>query len=142
MAQSDVVRGACHCGAVQMEVTLKDGLASAIRCTCSLCRMRGAVVVMADLGGVRLTAGEEHLAEYRFNTGVARHYFCARCGVYTHHQRRMDPGQFAVNAACLEGVSPFDFAEVPVVDGKNHPKDIGADAPLRVVGTLRFVASE
>jgi hypothetical protein len=138
MPEAEVRRAACHCGAVRMEVTLADGLASALRCTCSLCRMRGAVVVMADLGGVKLVAGEEHLTEYRFNTGVARHYFCSRCGVYTHHQRRMDPRQFAVNAACLEGVSPFDFRAVPVVDGVNHPKDVGPDAPLRLAGTLRF----
>ncbi len=138
MAEEGIVRAACHCKAVQLKVRLAEGLEKPLRCTCSLCRMRGAVVVMADRRGVEVLAGESFLTEYRFNTGVARHYFCSRCGVYTHHQRRMDPEQVAVNVACIEGVSPFDFAEVPVVDGVNHPKDIGLDAPLGLAGVLRF----
>jgi hypothetical protein len=81
------------------------------------------------------------LTTYQFNTQAARHYFCARCGIHTHHQRRFDPSQVAVNVACLEGVSPYDFAAVPVVDGANHPLDHGG-GPLRVVGTLRFEPTE
>jgi hypothetical protein len=42
-----------------------------------------------------------------------------------------------VNVACLEGVSPFDFTEVPVVDGVHHPSDTGGGS--RRIGTLRFV---
>jgi hypothetical protein len=41
-----------------------------------------------------------------------------------------------VNAACLEGVSPFDFAEIPVLDGIHHPADGGIRG--KKVGTLRF----
>jgi hypothetical protein len=41
-----------------------------------------------------------------------------------------------VNVACLEGVSPFDFLEVPVMDGVNHPSDSGGH--LVRAGTLRF----
>ena len=80
----------------------------------------------------------EQLTEYRFNTGVARHYFCARCGIYTHHQRRSNPREYGVNAACLEGVSPFDFREVVVTDGVHHPSDQPPGAPSRAVGVLRF----
>jgi len=28
-----------------------------------------------------------------------------------------------VNVACLENVTPFDFPEVAVMDGVNHPMD-------------------
>mgnify|MGYP000689856124 CR=1 FL=1 len=38
--------GQCHCGAVRFEATLSDGFNSILRCTCSYCRMRGAVVAM------------------------------------------------------------------------------------------------
>lgn len=138
MHDKDVVKAACHCKAVQLEVTLTDGLNTARRCTCSLCRMRGAVAVSADLDGVKVVAGEQFLTEYRFNTGTARHYFCSRCGIYTHHRRRSNPRQFGVNAACIEGVSPFDFAALPVNDGINHPSDAGAGAQPRLVGVLRF----
>ena len=78
--------------------------------------MRGAVVAMAAMGGIRFLRGEEALTTYRFHTGSAQHFFCSRCGIYTHHQRRSDQTLYAVNVACLDGVSPFDFAEVPVMD--------------------------
>jgi hypothetical protein len=139
MPDQDVVKAACHCQAVQFEVKLRDGLSAPRRCDCSMCRMRGAVAVTAELDGVRILSGAEHLTEYRFNTGVARHYFCARCGIYTHHQRRSNPREFGVNVACLEGVSPFDFAEVPVSDGVHHPSDGG---PPRLVGVLRFEVAD
>jgi hypothetical protein len=135
----DQVSGRCHCGAVRFEARLSGGLEGALRCTCSLCRMRGAVVVFAQLGELRITQGAGLLTTYRFNTQAAKHHFCSVCGVYTHHQRRFDPNQYAINAACLEGVSPFDFDEVPVIDGVNHPLD--NDGTLHVIGTLRFVRS-
>ncbi|RZJ18569.1 MAG: GFA family protein [Brevundimonas sp.] len=127
--------GGCHCGAVQFRVRLTDDLNTARRCTCSYCRMRGAVAVSAEVGGVDVLQGAETLTEYRFNTGVAKHWFCSRCGIYTHHQRRSNPNQYGVNVACLDGVSPFDFAEVPVNDGVAHPSDTGKS---RVAGVLRF----
>jgi hypothetical protein len=132
--------GQCHCGAVRFEATLSDGFSSIRRCTCSYCRMRGAVVVSAEMGGIRFLQGEEALTRYRFNTGSAQHFFCSRCGIYTHHQRRSNQNQYGVNVACLDGTSPFDFPEVPVVDGINHPNDTGG--PTRLAGTLRFVPAD
>lgn len=98
--------------------------------------MRGAVVVSAEVGEIRLLQGEEALTSYRFNTQKAQHFFCSRCGIYTHHQRRFNQGQYGVNVACLDGMSPFDFVEVPVMDSVNHPNDTGG--PARRAGTLRF----
>lgn len=132
--------GACHCGAVRFAVTFDDdGFASARRCNCSMCRMRGAVAVAARLENFRILAGEEHLTCYRFNTRVARHYFCSVCGIYTHHQRRSNPEEYGVNAACLEGVSPFDFTDVVVTNGVHHSRDRApGDEVDNVVGRLRF----
>ncbi len=98
--------------------------------------MRGAVVVSANLNEIVFTQGEDQLTLYQFNTNTAKHYFCSVCGIYTHHQRRSNPNEFGVNVACIEGVSPFDFAEVQVSNGINHPKD-GANARA-VVGVLKF----
>jgi hypothetical protein len=132
--------GGCHCGGVRLRVRLVDGFATIRRCTCSYCRMRGAVAVSATQDGVVITAGEDLLTEYRFHTGTARHWFCRRCGIYTHHRRRSDPSLIGINVACLDGVSPFDFPEVPVNDGVAHP----ADTPggTRIAGTLRYTPTE
>ena len=129
------IKGACHCGTVRFHVRLKDGLRSARRCNCSYCRMRGAVAVSAHIYDLQLLSGEESLRCYQFNTGTAKHYFCATCGIYTHHQRRSNPEEYGVNVACLDGISPFDFAEVIVNDGIAHPSDTGRST---IAGVLKF----
>lgn len=131
------LRAACHCGTVRFRVKLLDGFRTARRCTCSYCRMRGAVAVSANLSDISFDAGEQALTLYQFNTRTAEHYFCSKCGIYTHHRRRSNPNQYGINVACLEGVSPFDFADVPVIDGVNHPTDAGHG--YAIVGHLHFV---
>jgi hypothetical protein len=135
----DQTTGACHCGTVQFTVRLTNGLHTARRCTCSYCQMRGAIAVTAKIGDLTITAGENALTLYQFNTHTAKHYFCAHCGIYTHHQRRSNPTEYGVNVACLEGISPFDFTEVPVSDGKHHPSDSGGKQDSDVIGVLRFI---
>lgn len=134
--------GACHCGTVRFRVRLANGLHTARRCSCSYCRMRGAIAVSAALPDIQILEGEDALTLYQFNTMSARHYFCSKCGIYTHHQRRSNPNQFGVNVACLEGISPFDFEEVPVNDGVSHPSDAGVGAGPALAGVLKFIPAK
>jgi hypothetical protein len=119
----DVHKASCHCGAVVLELSLPDGIVNPRRCDCSICRRKGTVMASIPLSGIRIVSGEEQLTLYQFNTGIARHYFCSICGIYTHHQRRSSPEEFGYNVGCLEGVNPFDIRDVPVNDGVNHPAD-------------------
>ncbi len=135
-----VHKAACHCGAVRFNVKLTDGLRSARRCNCSYCRMRGAVAVSANLADIQVEQGQDALTLYQFNTGQARHYFCSHCGIYTFHQRRSNPEQYGVNVACIEGMSPFDFEEVPVNEGRSHPKDRPGGGSV-IAGWLRYQAN-
>ena len=91
-------------------------------------------------GGIKIVQGEDALTSYRFGSRTAQHFFCSQCGIYTHHQRRSDPSQYGVNVACLDGVSPFDFPEVLVIDGVNHTSDTGE--PQGTAGTVRYTAAE
>jgi hypothetical protein len=113
----------CHCGAVELELTLPDGIVEPRRCDCSMCRRRGAIVASVPLSGIRIVRGQEVLRLYQFNTCTAKHYFCSVCGIYTHHQRRSNPEQYGYNVGCLDGVNPFDLGDVPTNDGVNHPAD-------------------
>ncbi len=122
------VRGTCHCGAVELQVTLPDGLASARRCDCSFCRRRGAIVVSASLDQLVIVRGAQNLTLYQWGTGTAKHWFCKTCGIYTHHQRRSNPLQYGINTGILDGISPRDFGDVPMMDGVNHPADQGPKA--------------
>lgn len=127
---------ACHCGTVKFRLRLTDEFKTIRRCSCSYCRMRGAIAVSAQLSDIEFVQGEDNLTLYQFNTRSAKHYFCKTCGIYTHHQRRSNPSQFGVNVACIQGISPFDFPEVQVMDGVSHPSDSGSGP--KVVGILRF----
>lgn len=116
--------GKCHCGAVEFQVELENGLQELRRCNCSLCKRRQNVVASVPLDRLKVLRGEEKLTCYQFNTKTAKHYFCSICGVYTHHLRRSNRGQFGFNVACLDGIDPYALGEIPIVDGaNNHPSD-------------------
>lgn len=118
------MKGTCHCGAVELEVTLApEGLASVRRCDCSFCMRRGAPAVTAPMGGVRVVKGADTLTRYQWNTMTAEHHFCSICGIYTHHRRRSNPNEYGVNAAILDGVNIRDLGDIPWNDGVNHPSD-------------------
>jgi hypothetical protein len=116
-------RATCHCGTVVLELDLPDGIVNPRRCDCSMCRRKGAIVASIPLAGFRVVSGTEALSCYQFNTFTAKHYFCSRCGIYTHHQRRSRPDEYGYNVGCLEGVNPYDLGDVPTLDGVNHPAD-------------------
>ena len=113
----------CHCGSVELELSLPDGIVDPRRCDCSICRRKGAIVASVPLSAITIIKGHEVLKLYQFNTGTAKHYFCSHCGIYTHHQRRSNPAQYGFNVGCLEGVNPFEIEYVSLNDGVNHPAD-------------------
>ena len=78
----------CHCGSVELELMLPNGLENLRRCNCSICSRRNAVVASVAIDNLKVVKGSAELKEYTFNTHTAKHYFCSICGIYTHHQRR------------------------------------------------------
>lgn len=116
-------KASCHCGSVEIVFDLPNGLEELRRCDCSLCRRRGAIAASVPLSGINIVKGEEHLKLYQFNTKTAKHFFCEKCGIYTHHQRRSNPSQYGFNVACLDGINPLKLEDIPTNDGVNHPAD-------------------
>ncbi|EGR3204469.1 GFA family protein [Vibrio parahaemolyticus] len=108
----------CHCGKVELELTLPNGIEKPRRCDCSMCRRRGAIVASVPLSGIRIVQGDDVLKLYQFNTHTAKHFFCSECGIYTHHQRRSDPSEYGYNVGCL-----YELGDIEVMDGVNHPSD-------------------
>lgn len=119
-------RAKCHCGSVELELTLPNGIENPRRCDCSMCRRKGAIVGSVELSGIHIIKGADVLKLYQFNTNTAKHYFCSNCGIYTHHQRRSNPNEYGFNIGCLEGVNPFDLGDVITMDGVMHPADRSA----------------
>ena len=122
-------KASCHCGGVELELTLPNGIENPRRCNCSICRRKGAIVGSVPLEGLKVLRGQDLLKLYQFNTGTAEHYFCSTCGIYTHHRRRSNPNEYGYNIGCLDGVDPFEIGPVETTDGVNHPSD-RADSAL------------
>lgn len=118
-----VYQASCHCNGVQFEIKLENGIENVAHCNCSMCARRSAYVIGIPVEDLAILSGQDKLTMYQWNTNTARHYFCSTCGIYTHHQRRSHPDQFGVNIACIEGVDPYSFEDVPVTDGINHSCD-------------------
>ncbi|WP_296420695.1 GFA family protein [Pseudooctadecabacter sp.] len=118
-----MTRVACHCGAVELRVTLAEPLSQARRCDCSFCRRRGVPAATVMLPDLEVVKGADSLSVYSFGTHTAKHHFCKICGVYTHHQRRSNPDEYGVNMAGIEGVHLPDHGDIPWHDGVNHPSD-------------------
>ena len=96
-----------------------------MRCNCSICKKKGSIMAAIDLKNLKIVEGEEYLSMYQFNTNVAKHYFCKKCGIYTHHQSRSNPNEFAINVGCIDDLDPNKYFKLEVVnnDGNNHILD-------------------
>jgi len=92
-------------------------------CNCSVCTRKAYLHWIVPRAAFRLVAGEDDLATYRFNTGVAQHHFCRHCGVASFYVPRSNPDSIDVNARCLDGV---DVAALPrrSFDGRNWEASI------------------
>ena len=115
----------CHCGEVQGEIQLpKEGLKTKRRCNCTLCKRKGTVMTFVEVKDLQIKSGSEQLTKYQYHTKVAEHYFCSKCGIYTHSNPRSNHDKvYMLNVACIEGVKLFELENIKVNDGVNHPLD-------------------
>jgi hypothetical protein len=109
--------GGCHCGAVRFEFDAPADLV-AWDCNCSICAMKRNVHTMVVVARFRLLTPAAAITEYRFGTGVARHRFCAVCGVQAFYHPRSNPDCVAVTVACISSGSVRSVTTVPY-DGRN-----------------------
>ncbi len=130
--------GGCHCGTVRFAVDLPQD-PTIRRCNCTICAMKGVVMLDVPLAALEITRGEDALTLYTFGSGEAKHRFCSVCGIHPFHQTRSDPDKYGINVACIDGMTIYDFEEVPVFDGQNHPMDTGESVYLGVMRYERLV---
>ena len=96
-----VCDGGCHCGRVRFRIRLEDDQ-EIIECNCSMCSKKGIVHFIVPEDRFEILQGEDALAVYTFNTGVAKHMFCKTCGIHAFYRPRSHPDQWDVNARCLD----------------------------------------
>jgi hypothetical protein len=96
--------GGCHCGRVRFEVIAPADI-EAEECDCSVCSKAGFLHLIVPAERFKLLCGSEALTTYTFNTGVAKHLFCATCGVKSFYVPRSHPDGFSVNVRCIDSGS-------------------------------------
>ena len=114
--------GGCHCGAVRFEADLPDAVV-ALSCNCSICAMTGFIHVIVDKGDFRVTKGADHLTEYTFNTGTAKHLFCQTCGVKSFYHPRSHPDGISINLRCIDESSGIT-GRIEDFDGANWEDNV------------------
>ena len=87
-------------------------------CNCSICAKTAFLHLIVPSDALRIDAGQDHLLEYRFNTGTAVHWFCATCAVKPFYVPRSNPDGYSVNARCLDRTA-IDSMTVRDFDGRN-----------------------
>ena len=113
----------CHCRKIQIELILNNGLEELTRCNCSLCKRKGYIIGFVGQDDLKILKGKNLLKLYQYHTKTAKHFFCSNCGIHTHSNPRINPKLYGINVACVEGINPFEFENVQVNDGANHPLD-------------------
>jgi hypothetical protein len=126
-------QGSCHCGAVRFECEL-DLAAGTTRCNCGYCKKARWWMTFVKKGEFRLLQGADALTDYQYVTpskpAPFLHFeFCRHCGFRAFTRGGDLPalgGEFyAVNVACLDGVSDEDLAAAPIhyADGRHDAWD-------------------
>ena len=108
-------RGGCHCRRVRFEVDA-PAAPEVLECNCSICTMTGFLHLIVPASRFRLLTAADETAEYRFNTGAARHLFCSHCGIKSFYVPRSNPDGISINARCLDGIEPDALEIVPFDD--------------------------
>tara|TARA_Y100000816_G_C25870237_1_gene454232 strand:- start:170 stop:529 length:360 start_codon:yes stop_codon:yes gene_type:complete len=113
---------ACHCGQFEAKINI-ERIDKFLRCNCSICKRKGAVMSMVKNEDFKIIKGEETLKIYQFHTKVAKHFFCSNCGIYTHHNPRSNPAMTGFNVGCIQDLDIINIKDIQLIDGKNHPLD-------------------
>lgn len=110
-------RAACHCGRVTADVfaPLPE---TAYECNCSICVKKAYLHWFVPRHLVRVHADDDALLTYTFNTGQAKHCFCAICGVAPFYVARSHPDSIDVNVRCVEDADVAKLTILPF-DGRN-----------------------
>lgn len=94
-------QGSCHCGDVIFSVKAPAEI-EVEYCNCSICKKSGYLHLIVPLSKFKILTGTECLSTYTFNSGIAKHTFCKRCGVKPFYTPRSNPDGIDVNVNCLD----------------------------------------
>lgn len=112
--------GSCHCGNISFSFEHASIIGTGLRCNCSMCKRKGAVMSGFTLAPEELSIKENNnsLGLYQFDSKVAKHYFCKTCVIYPFHETMRKPGNYRINLGCINEIDTNDL-KVEIFDGKS-----------------------
>jgi hypothetical protein len=123
MSEVREFQAACHCGNVELNVTLPKSIIWT--CTCTICQLRGGHWVYVAKPDLTINKGADFLKTYRYNTNKAQNKFCKECGIHIFSQPRSFPDRWALRVECIRDFPWDDFCEEHrEFDGFNWDKNI------------------
>lgn len=106
-------KGSCHCGKVAFEFEAE--LTGAVRCNCSICSRKGALLCAIPHETLQVLAWGDDLGTYTFGNRAIAHRFCRACGI--HPSRRMSAKALnTVPTSTCIALRDFDPSTLPVFD--------------------------
>lgn len=117
--------GGCHCGNVRFEVDADFEAERVLDCNCSMCTKKGILHLIVPPARFRLLTSRDKLTTYTFQTHIAKHTFCSRCGIHPFYVPRSHPDHVDVNVRCLDEI---DVARLTIekFDGRDWEANVAS----------------
>jgi len=112
-----MLKGACHCGAVQIQVSRKPRRLTS--CNCSICRRYGTLWAYFDRSQVKITASKGATDRYSWGSKNLRFVRCATCGCVMYWEPAdKSKGRMGINVRNCEPAN-IESIRVRRLDGAN-----------------------
>ena len=57
----------CHCGSIEAEISFSGKIEKFLKCNCSICKRKGAIMSMVKNDDFKITKGQDNLKLYQFH---------------------------------------------------------------------------
>lgn len=106
----EIIKGSCHCGAVQF--TYQGRPRALVLCNCTICRRLRPLLAHGTSENITILAAPDATIGYAQGDRTLAWQTCKTCGCTTHYKSLGDesPARMAVNMAMA---NPEDIAELP-----------------------------
>jgi len=112
-----MIRAACHCTAVRLEVAdLPDWV---LECNCTLCRRYGAIWAYPEAGKVKVVRGDDATETYVWGDRMLAFHRCKACGCVTHFAAldTSPPRIYGLNARMIPTLDPASVRLLQIDNG-------------------------
>ena len=113
----------CHCGKVEAEINISNNFEKILRCNCSICKRKGAVMSMVKNEDFKIVKGKDVLSLYQFHSKGSKTLFLFFLWNLHSPPPRSNPAMTGFNIGCIDDINIFAIENINVLDGQNHPLD-------------------